>query len=274
MIILTSTNKLTVTRSSAATVTVTADYVDTTSGTVTVGTPVQLNFSSAATSDVIAAPSSGTARNVVRVCVVNTSTTLANTVTLNVNTSATDYPAYRATLQPGWSLIVDEYGNSFIRNDSSASFAGVTQQMNVVAINADVINANGTANTIADVTGLQFPVTSGETSFFEFIIPYTAAATTTGSRWSINGPATSFLAYESEYSLTATTVTRNSGVVAYDNPATSNATSVATTGNIARIWGVITPSASGNVVARFASEVASSAITAKAGAFVRYMRVL
>ena len=34
------------------------------------------------------------------------------------------------------------------------------------------------------------------------------------------------------------------------------------------------PSASGTVIARFASEIASSAITAKAGAFVQWIQVM
>jgi len=61
--------------------------------------------------------------------------------------------------------------------------------------------------------------------------------------------------------------------VAYDNPAASNATSAATGGNIAIIEGFIRPSANGTLIARFASEVANSAITAKAGSIVQYMAV-
>jgi hypothetical protein len=135
---------------------------------------------------------------------------------------------------------------------------------------SDVINTNATANTIADVTGLSFPVTAGSTYWFRFTIPYTSAATATGSRWSINGPALTSLAYTSHYALTTTTQTQNYGLSAYNLPAASNATSAATTGNVAIIEGVITPSVSGTVIARFASELSGSAITAKAGATVQY----
>jgi hypothetical protein len=76
----------------------------------------------------------------------------------------------------------------------------------------------------------------------------------------------------SEYTLAATTTTVNS-VTAYDTPAASNATSL-TAGNVATMWGVITPSQNGTVIARFASEVLSSAITAKAGATLRWMRII
>lgn len=72
---------------------------------------------------------------------------------------------------------------------------------------ADVTNNNGVANTIADVTGLSFPVLSGKRYKFRFVIRYTAAATTTGSRWSINGPSTTELVYRARYSLTTTSST-------------------------------------------------------------------
>ena len=70
--------------------------------------------------------------------------------------------------------------------------------------------------------------------------------------------------------MTATTQTLNHGLSTYGVPAASSSSSAATAGNIAVIEGVITPTAAGTVIARFASEVASSAIVAKAGASVQY----
>jgi hypothetical protein len=144
--------------------------------------------------------------------------------------------------------------------------------LNLVVLSGDQANANGVANTIQNVTGLSFDVTAGQTYYFEFTINYTAALTSTGSRWSINGPTFTRLDYTSEYTLTTTTKTVNN-LGAYDLPAASNATSLAS-GNIATIWGFITPSANGTVIARFASEVLSSAITAKAGSMLRWVRTL
>ncbi len=120
------------------------------------------------------------------------------------------------------------------------------------------------------MTGLSFAVTSGSTYWFRFVIPYTAAATTTGSRWTVNGPANSLLAYTSTYALTATTQTVNHGLSKFDRPALSNASSAATSGDLAVVEGVITASEDGTVIARFASEVANSAIVAKAGASVQF----
>jgi hypothetical protein len=62
-------------------------------------------------------------------------------------------------------------------------------------------------------------------------------------------------------------------LVAYQLPAASNATSAVTTGNIATVWGIFTPSANGTLQLQFASEVANSAIIAKKGSTLRWIRV-
>lgn len=143
-----------------------------------------------------------------------------------------------------------------------------------VALSVDRTNNNAVANTLQDVTGLSFPVVAGQRYWFRFYIIYTAQATTTGSRWTLNGPAFTGLSYMSEYSLTGTTTTRNAQVIAYNSPAASNATSAATgPSNVAQIEGFIQPSANGTLIARFASEVANSAIIAKVGSFVEYTQV-
>jgi hypothetical protein len=137
-----------------------------------------------------------------------------------------------------------------------------------VTITADVAMP-AAANTLGDVTGLSFPVVAGTRYWFKFVIPYTAAATTTGSRWTLNGPAVTALSYRSEYTLTATSRTFNEGLTAYGNPAAASASSL-TTGNLAVIEGIVNPSANGSVIARGASEILNSAITARAGATVLY----
>lgn len=143
----------------------------------------------------------------------------------------------------------------------------------ITFLGADVTNNNASANTIADVTGLSFSVTSGTTYRFKFFVVYTSAATTTGSRWAINGPAATFVNYNSTYTLTATSVTTNSGTSAYDIPAASNASSLSS-GNIAIVEGIIKPSANGTVILRFASEISGSAIVAKANqSYVEYQAI-
>jgi len=161
---------------------------------------------------------------------------------------------------------------TFYRSDGSqATPTGVNSS--ITFLSSDVINNNAVANTIADVTGLSFAVTSGITYRFRFYIVYSSAATTTGSRWSINGPAVTFLHYNSNYTLTATSITNNQGNKTYNVPAASSASSL-TTGNISIIEGIIRPSANGTVIARFASEISSSAITAVGGkSFVEWQAI-
>jgi hypothetical protein len=170
---------------------------------------------------------------------------------------------------PGTTGATGQQGPQGIQGPAGPAGPGPT----TVALAADVSNASAVANTLQDVTGLSFPVVAGQRYRFRFVIHYTAAATTTGSRWSVNGPATSQLAYRSEYSLTATSRTVNDGLSAYNLPAAANASSAAAAGNIAVVEGIISPSANGNVIARFASEVANSAIVAKAGSSVAYQAI-
>jgi len=167
----------------------------------------------------------------------------------------------------GWKVF-DASGQEKITQAHNASPLASTG-WNTVVLSGDVINNNGVANTLQDVTGLTFDVVAGNTYYFEALIPYTSQATTTGSRWTINGPTFSLLHYTSEYTLAATTKTVNSAT-AYQIPAASSASSLAA-GNVTTIWGFVKPSENGSIQVRFASEIAGSAITAKAGAFIRYM---
>ena len=139
-----------------------------------------------------------------------------------------------------------------------------------VFLTADVTNNNGTANTIADVTGLSFPVISGSSYGFECSLWYTSAATTTGSRWSINGPTTSTLSYNSHYPNSATTIadSENFSLATYDLPAASSTASPLS--SRAGLTGRATFTANGSVIVRFASEVAASAIVAKTNSWCDY----
>ncbi len=248
--------------------------------TTTAYTPGRTVTNTNNTTDVnlVGSPAASTQRVVDFVNVYNADTASA-TVTIKFDANGTEYIVWKGALAAGEAVsYTDDAGfvvlsaNGITKSVQSLS-APAVNEINIVVLASDVVNNNAVANTIADVTGLSFPVTAGETYWYEFVIPYTAAATTTGSRWAINGPAApTLLAHRSEYPLTATTVTTNVAT-AYDIPAASNASSL-TTGNVATMWGVIKPSASGTVIARFASEVLSSAITAKAGATLRWVRVL
>lgn len=230
--------------------------------------------------DIAAPPAASTQRIIDLVSVYNSDTVNA-TVTIKIDANGTEFILWRGVLGTGEMLQYNDKSGFAVM-----TIAGAVKQsqvvgtnnvavntLNVVVLTGNVVNNNAVANTIANVTGLEFSVTAGRTYWFEFVIPYTSAATTTGSRWSISGPGSpTQLNYRSEYTLTATTTTVNSAT-AYDMPAASNASSL-TAGNVATIWGTITPSSDGVVTARFASEIANSAITALAGATLRWMRTI
>lgn len=254
-----------------------ASFRDVTTTGYTPGKKV-INTNSTTAVAVVDAPAASTLRVIDHVSIYNNDTVSA-TVTVKFNDNATEYILVKVTLLTqerleyqegvGWTV----YNSAGARKTvETATNPVISSGLSTVVLSADVTNNNASANTIADVTGLSFSVTAGNKYYFKFIIAYTAAATTTGSRWSINGPGSpTLLNYTSHYTLTATTETVNYAT-AYDIPAASNASSL-TAGNIAIIEGIIVPSANGTVIARFASEVSSSAIVAKAGSVGYYQQV-
>ena len=287
MIALTSTtHTLELTTGSATDIDVYVAFVDHTSTGGTLGDQSTL-ITSATTTAILAAPAASTQRQVKTIIVNNTSAS-SNAVVVKKDISGTEYDLFTVTLGPleaahftdgqGWKVFTNSGAQ---KNSINQGNAPISTSMSTVVLGSDQTNNNGTANTIADVTGLSFAVTTG-TYYFKFIIWYTAAATTTGSRWTINGPANSLLGYRQSWGLSAvgtsgTDVMTDHNAGAFDTPSASNATSpTATAGqaNIAIIEGFITPTANGNVVARFASEVSSSAIVAKAGSTVYYQKVV
>lgn len=245
-------------------------------------TPGRNNVDTNGTTDVdlVGAPSSGYQRLIEYLSIYNTDTVSA-TVTVKYDANGTEYILFKAIISPGESIqYVDGDGWKVISSTGSIKTNKITAtpllggNLNVVALSADVTNNNASANTLQDITGFSFPVKAGNTYWFRMVIAYTAAATTTGSRWSINGPSITSLFYRSEYSLTATSYTANEGISAYNTPAASNATSASTGANMAVIEGKITPSADGDVIGRFASEVSSSAIVAKAGSVIFWAAII
>lgn len=229
---------------------------------------------------IAAAPAASTQRVIDFISIYNKDTVNA-VVTVKLDANGTEYILCKVTLATTERLQYQE-GVGFqvfastgavkqsINQGANASTSGIT----AVVLGSDVTNNNAVANTIADVTGLSFSVTAGKLYWFKFIIHYTAAATTTGSRWGVHCSAgtAANLSMTSEYSLTTTTTTRNANVQGFDLPAASNATSAATGNNMAVMEGYFIPSADGTFIARFASEVSSSAIVAKAGSVCFYQQ--
>lgn len=250
--------------------------------TTTAFTPGRKVVNTADTTDVnlVDSPASSTNRVIDYISIFN-SDTAAQTVTVKYDANGTEYSLFVCVLGVGERIEYQEgqgfsvFANSgAVKQSLNQGTSPASSGLNVVVLSSDQTNNNAVANTIQDVTGLSFAVNAGHTYWFRFSIIYTSASTSTGSRWSINGPAITSLRYKSEYSLTTTSNTVNEGLSAYDVPAASNATSTATGSNICVIEGFITPAANGTLICRFASEVISSAIVAKAGSIVQWLQVI
>jgi hypothetical protein len=288
MITLTATTHiLELTTGSATNVDVFVSYADHTTDGATLGDQQAL-ITTATTTTILAAPAASTQRQVKYISINNTSAT-SNAVTVKKDISATEYDLFGPVVLgqnerleyldgKGWQVFTN---SGAIKNSINQGSAAISSSLSSTVLGSDVSNAL-VANGIADVTGLSFPVTSGNKYWFRFVIWHTANATATGSRWAINGPTTTLLGYRTSQGLSAagtagTDVMTDVNQTAYDSPAANNATSpTATAGqaNIVIIEGLIQPSANGTVIARFASEVATAnSIVAKAGSTVFYQQV-
>lgn len=231
--------------------------------------------------DISGSPASSTQRLIDYMSIYNADIN-SNTITVKYDANGTKYILFTALLYQGYSLLYSE-GDGWKVIDNGGQEVKLVQRttqyntddnFTYVILPANVVNNNAVANTMQDVTGLSFSVTSGNTYWFRYDIRYSAAATTTGSRWSVSTPTTTFLTYRSNYSYSTSVQTINNGLGASDLPATSNTSSPTTTVNHAYVEGIIRPSADGYVQARFASEVAGSAITAQLGSKLSYMQII
>jgi hypothetical protein len=284
MILLTSTSDLLrVVTSAAVALDAHATFVDLSGATVTPGR-TNTAISTATTTTVVASPAASTSRTVKTLLLRNKGAS-PQTVTVTHTDGTTAVELIRATLQANEAMhyhegagfwIADSEGRQKTNGAIGSAFAA-TNTFNLVVLASDQTNNNATANTAQDVTGLSFAVTSGETYWFRFVIDYTAAAGTTGAAFMLNGPTTTKLSYRSSVALVAATGTDGESTTfaaAYDTPATAVATTATTAGNIATIEGFIQPSANGTVIARFRSEISSSAIVARAGSILQWVRVV
>lgn len=255
-----------------------SSYRDSTSSSITPGRTVVLTNNTTYV-DIVPSPSASTSRSIEYLSVYNSDTASA-TVTFAVNDNGTIYEINVATISAGQKVeyqagvgfrVLDELGSE----ESALAYydTQLTTGWNFTILTNDVTNNNASANTMQDITGLSFPVTSGKTYWFKFNILFASAAAGNGNRFSINGPATSFLVYQSLLiSSTSVAGLNISGMNSYDLPAAATTTSPIVGGS-PWIEGIATFSASGTLIGRFASETAGFAIAAKAGSVVYYKQL-
>jgi len=269
MILLTATtDKIQVISSSAANLDVHISYQEVSSTTFTVTGMGRTNtaISSAATTDVLAAPAGSTNRNVKTIHIRNKHASLANDVTVQFNQNATLFELHKVTLNAGDALEYVE-GVGFFTLTTAAALD------RRLVVTTDVINAT---TSFADITGLTCALLSGKNYNFECYLFHQTNATTTGAQFGVNiGAAPTSLILQGWSQLTvsptvAITLVGEAAVTARDT-----ATAVETTGpgavNMLHImYGWIVPSANGTFAIRSKSEVAvASGLTIKAGSWCR-----
>lgn len=137
-------------------------------------------------------------------------------------------------------------------------------------IAADVTDS--TSATLTD-TGITFPVASGRMYWFRCQLPYTTAATTTGLAVAVDVPASpTFLAAWAMTSTGTSVGTSNieSATTNTDAGQITFTTAPGTSGGVCTIEGWCQPSTSGEIKFQFNTEVNSSAVTIKKGAFAQW----
>lgn len=258
-----------------------ASYRDTTAASITPGASAANLTSGAAPVDLVPSPAASTQRVVDYLSVYNGDVVAKTVIVLFTLTSVSSTTLAKFILAPGEKLEYQE-GEGFrslgaagdLKQGIESGYSPVNN-MSYAILGTEVNTASGVANTLEDITGLSFSVTSGKTYWFRFVIPYATNNTGNGSRFSVNGPATSSLAYESSSSNVGGAWTLNQGLSAYGQPALPTTLSSSLLANTAIVQGVATFSASGTLIARFAAEGASPTffLTARVGAVVHYKQL-
>jgi len=252
-----------------------AAYNDTTTTSIIPGRNVTLTNNTTAV-DLVLSPPGSTQRLVSYLSVYNSDTANA-TVTVNVVSSSTNYAVFVTTLAVG-EKIEYQQGEGFrvLATDGTLKVVTPPQGMpetSIVQYSYLSTDVTTTSASLADITGLSFPVTSGKTYWFKFAIAGITANTSSGFGWSINGPTVSSLSYNSYYPQSSTTMLYNNGLSTYNTPSTSTGNSPGAGGTMIWIEGLVTPSSDGTLIGRFRSEVAGGVTTAKKGSVVFYQQL-
>lgn len=262
-----------------------ASYVDESGGTYTPGRK-NTNITSTSATDVVASPASSTDRLVKTLHVRNAHADMVTVTIEHRDSASTTVELVKVALASGAALHYDEHRGWRVLDprgrELRARVLGFVQStgtdLDVVVLSSDDVNNNASANTAEDVAGLtlSYPDLSPETYWFRFVVQYTSASTNTGSRWMVNFNTLTSMIVRSDYSRTTTAQTVNEGIELFDAPSSANTNSASTGANIAVVEGFWTSAGAGpsSFWLRFASEVSSSAITAKAGSIAHWMQTL
>jgi hypothetical protein len=261
-----TTDKLQITTSAAGTLDVHASFLDISNADPPVvkgSTAGRQNtaITTAATTDVLAAPAASTVRNLKSLHVRNKSATTATDVTVLYNANGTTYELFKCNLDTGEML-------EYVEGVGFFEVAAAAKVDTIRRVTADYTNSTVTPSAI---TGMTFDVLSGKFYHLEAWMIRLTALTTTGAQFFISGVAmTSMQVAEQGANLASTSAaTMVAGAVtAVDTAIVAEGTGPTAAAPV-HISGMINPSASGQLTIKGASEVAASLITVKAGSWAR-----
>ena len=152
--------------------------------------------------------------------------------------------------------------------------ANHTENEKVVRVATDVSNSTVT---FADITGLSFAIAASADYIFEAWLIFQTAATGTGIKVSCNGPASPVAVVMHTVIPIGITLYASDSCLAsraYDTGTPSVSIDTANANMLCKVNGIVrNGTTAGTFVLRFASEVAASAVTIKAGSILRYRKV-
>lgn len=267
MIYLTSTtDKLSVISSAAATLDVQANWIDAvlTTGVMSNAGRTNTAISSATTTDIVAVPGASTLRTVKQITIRNKDASLACDVTVQYNANGTLTELDKVTLGTQDCFIYIEGIGFFLRSATSK----LNKTLRVIS---DVTFA--TAATFSDITGLTQALKSGKTYAVMAHLFHINNLSTTGSQFGYNIGAAPTLAVFGNHSGVTNSVTAGAQSIgtatARDTAITAQTTGSATVTHTI-VGGYIQPSADGTFALRGASEVTvASGMIVKAGSWLR-----
>ena len=142
----------------------------------------------------------------------------------------------------------------------------------IVRSTADTANSTVT---LSDITGLFFAAAANQDYQFTSYILFTSAATTTGMALGVSCPAGATIAYSAAIPNAAdsASATWSGWGTTSDDKIIGTGVQATGTGYLARIDGIVRiAGTAGNVQMRLCSEVAASAVTAKTGSLLVWMK--
>lgn len=233
--------------------------------------PSDGQITTATTTTVLAAPSSNRRFNVKTANFYNGHASQSTTLRVERYDGTNARILWNGTLLAGEMVVLDELGVWTQYTASGLIKVGSSLLDVCLCVTSDVVNST---TSFADITGLTQALLSGHKYAFEANLFHQTAATTTGAQFGVNiGASPTLLDLAAIQQITSSVTAAAYGsspmVTALDTAAVVETTGPGTNNFLAVIKGFIQPSADGTFAMRLKSEVASSALTVKAGSWLR-----